>query len=75
MSTGSTNVLTYQVQLTLPSGQEYAYSGTQNLSATTVAALQAAAVAMGVDIGNQMAVGTANDPSFVNQQTTNANQG
>jgi|HubBroStandDraft_1064217.scaffolds.fasta_scaffold01033_31 hypothetical protein len=68
------NVLTYTAQITLPSGQTYTYSGSQTLAATTTAALQAAATAMGVDIGNQLANGTANDPSLAAQQTTNSVQ-
>ena len=65
------NVLTYTASLTLPSGQVYTYSGSQTLAATTTAALQAATAAMGADISNQMVNGTALDPSFVQQQSTN----
>ncbi len=69
------NMLTYSASLTLPSGQVYTYSGSQTLAATSVAALNAAAAAMGSDIANQMTVGTAADPSFVAQQATDATQG
>jgi hypothetical protein len=67
-------MLTYQASLALPSGQIYTYSGSQSLAATSTAALAAACSAMGVDISNQMVTGTALDPSFANQQATDATQ-
>jgi len=69
------NMLTYTASLTLPSGQVYTYTGSQTLAATTVAALNVAAVAMGADIANQLTVGTATDPAFATQQATDATQG
>ena len=69
------NVLTYSASIMLPSGQVYTFSGVQTLGTTSVAALQAAATAMGADISNQLVNGTANDPSLASQQTVASTQG